>query len=365
MTKRAILPIPDVLNPFKVRKPRIMNFNPVTSVQSRPVPENVKITVFEYNSSELREEVMATIHDCKAYRNSNKIKWINVDGLRKEEVNYICQEFGIHYLLEEDILGIGQRAKMDEVDNRLFCLLPMVYFKPESSIVEQEQVSLVLGKNFVISFQEDPERDVFDPIRERLRVNGSKLRSMEADYLFYALLDVIVDNYFIVMDKLGERIEIMEDVIPHQANKRTLARINYLRKEMLIFKRAIAPVRELMNGLLKSDNDLLEERTEKYFKDVYDHIVQATELAENYRDMITNLLELYHTQTSLKMNEVMKVLAVVTTLMAPLTVIAGIYGMNFKHMPELETANGYYITLGVMGIMLVGMILFFRKRGWF
>ncbi|WP_295126282.1 magnesium/cobalt transporter CorA [uncultured Chitinophaga sp.] len=342
-----------------------MNFNPVTSVLTRPIPENVKITVFEYDPKEVHENVIATLRDCTAYRNSEKIKWINVDGLKKEEVNFICREYGIHYLLEEDILSIGQRAKMDEVEDRLFCLLPMVYFKPESSIVEQEQVSLVMGKNFVISFQEDPARDVFDPVRERLRIQGSKLRSMDTDYLFYALLDVIVDNYFTVMDKLGERIEIMEDVIPHQANKRTLARINYLRKEMLIFKRAISPVRELVNGLLKSDNELLQERTEKYFKDVYDHILQATELAENYRDMITNLLELYHTQTSLKMNEVMKVLAVVTTLMAPLTVIAGIYGMNFENMPELHSPHGYFYTLVVMGVMLIGMIIFFRKRGWF
>ncbi|UYQ92864.1 magnesium/cobalt transporter CorA [Chitinophaga horti] len=365
MLKRALQPITDVLNPFKVRKPRIMNFNPVDSVLTRPVPEQVKITVFEYNERELTEDQHATLQECTDYRRSDKIKWINVDGLRKEEVNYICKEYGIHYLLEEDILSVGQRAKMDEVENRLFCLLPMVYFKAESSIVEQEQVSLVMGPNFVISFQEDPARDVFDPIRERLRIQGSKVRNMSTDYLFYSLLDIIVDNYFIVLDKLGERIELMEDVIPHQANKRTLARINYLRKEMLLFKRAIAPVRELVNGLLKSENDLLAERTEKYFKDVYDHIVQATEMAENYRDMVTNLLELYHTQTSLKMNEVMKVLAVVTTLMAPLTVIAGIYGMNFDNIPELHTKNGYFVTLGIMGVMLVSMIVFFRKRGWF
>jgi magnesium transporter len=241
----------------------------------------------------------------------------------------------------------------------------MVYFNEETSTIEQEQVSIVLGKHFVISFQEDAHRDVFDIIREKIRIPHSRIRSAGTDYLCYSLLDIIVDSYFTVIEKLGERIELMEDFIQHNPDTRTLARINFLRRELLLLKRAIAPVRELINGFMKSESDLLDERTIKYFKDVYDHIIQANELAENYREMILSVQEQYHTQVNLKMNEIMKVLAVVTTLMAPLTLVVGIYGMNFEYMPELHQPNGYYFVMAAMLVMLIGMITFFRKRGWF
>ncbi|RAI98672.1 magnesium transporter [Chitinophaga skermanii] len=366
MAIRPLIPIADMFSVFKSRrKQRIMNFNPINSVATRVEAKEIIITVFEYNEEALKEKSYTCEEDCFVHNGNNKVKWINVDGINKASVNNISQHFGIHPLLTEDILSVGQRAKMDEIDNILFCLLPMIYFNDQTAEVEQEQVSFVLGKNFVISFQDDPNRDVFNPIRERLRIANSKLRGAKADYLLYALLDIIVDNYFVVMDKLGERIEILEDIIPHRPDKRTLVQINHTRTQALYLKRAIAPVREVINGLIKSENDLLQERTEKYFKDVYDHIVQANDLVDNYRDMVVNLQELYHTQNSLKLNEIMKVLAVVTTLMAPLTVIAGIYGMNFENMPELRTRFGYYITLGVMLIILIGMIIFFRKRRWF
>jgi magnesium transporter len=260
---------------------------------------------------------------------------------------------------------MGQRAKMDEIGDYLFCLLPMVYFNEESSTIEQEQVSIVLGKHFVISFQEDAHRDVFDIIREKLRLPHSRIRSAGTDYLCYSLLDIIVDSYFNVIEKLGERIELMEDLIQHNPDTRTLARINFLRRELLLLKRAIAPVRELINGFMKSESNLLDERTIKYFKDVYDHIIQANDVAENYREMILNLQEQYHTQINLKMNEIMKVLSVVSTLMAPLTFVVGIYSMNFYTTPELHQTIGYYFVMAVMMGMLVGMITFFRKRGWF
>lgn len=368
MALKNKLPIPDVvqvLNPFKVRKQRIMNFNPAEGVSLRKPADNTRITVFDYNSTSCTELVLEKIEDTYKYLESPQLCWINIDGLRKDEVHAICENFLIHPLIEEDILSIGQRAKMDEINDRLFCLLPMIYFNNETSAVDLEQVSIVLGKNFVISFQEDPVRDVFDPIRTKLTLKGSKIRNGGADYLCYALLDVIVDNYFIVMDKLGERIEMMEDIVQHQPNTRTLARINFLRRQVFLFKRAISPVRELVNGYLKSDSDFLEDNVRKYYKDVHDHIIQCNDLADNYRDMVLNLQEMYHTQLNLKLNEIMKVLAVVTTLMAPPTLLAGIYGMNFHNMPELDSPNGYYYTLGGMGILLLLMVFVFRKRGWF
>ncbi|RAJ85477.1 magnesium transporter [Chitinophaga dinghuensis] len=368
MANKKILPIPqvlDVLNPFKVKKQRLMNFNPAIGTAMRQPADCTKITTFNYSPSTLEERAITNVQDVFPYLESSNITWINVDGIRKEDIHAIATCFMIHPLLEEDILSVGQRAKMDEIGEHMFCLLPMMYFNSETSTVEQEQVSILLGKNFVISFQDDPTRDVFDPIREKLRIASSRIRSGSTDYLCYALIDIIVDNYFVVLDKLGERIELMEDLVQHQPTTKTLARINFLKRELLIFKRAISPVRDLVNGFLKSESDLLEDRDTKYFKDVFDHIIQCTELAETYRDTVLNLQEMYHTQLNLKLNEIMKVLAVVTTLMAPLTLIAGIYGMNFQNMPELKSENGYYITLGAMGILLVFMIWLFRKRGWF
>lgn len=367
--QNIILPIQEVLgtlNPFKEKKKqRIMNYNPVTGPSTRRPTFCEKISVFDYDADTCEE--IATQDDAAVfqYLDNSKVTWINIDGINKEMVHRICTRYNIHTLLEEDIMSVGQRAKMDEIGDYLFCLLPMVYFNEETSIIEQEQVSIVLGKHFLISFQEDAARDVFDNIRGKLRINHSRIRSAGTDYLCYSLLDIIVDSYFTVIEKLGERIEQMEEWILHQPNTRTLARINFLRRELLLLRRAIAPVRELINGFLKSESDLLDERTIKYFKDVYDHIIQANELTDNYREMILTLQEQYHTQINLKMNEIMKVLAVVTTLMAPLTFVVGIYGMNFDNMPEIHTQNGYFVVLAAMLLMLIGMIIFFRKRGWF
>jgi magnesium transporter len=241
----------------------------------------------------------------------------------------------------------------------------MLYFNEKDSAVEIEQISIVLGKNFVISFQEDDQRDVFNPLRDRLKVGSSRVRQNHADFLFYSLIDMIVDNYFSVMEKLGEKIEVLEEDIVRNSSTRSLANINQLRKEMIILKRSVAPVRELVNGILRSDNVLVEERTEKYFKDVYDHIVQANDLAENYRDMMMNLHDLYLSNVNLRMNEVMKVMAVVTCLLAPATVIGGIFGMNFESIPLLHNRWGFFISVGLMLCIPLVMIRLFRKRGWF
>ena len=290
---------------------------------------------------------------------------MNVDGLKKTDVEEICNKHGVHYLIAEDILSMGHRPKMDEIDGLLFCLLNMLYFNEKDSTVEIEQISIVLGKNFVISFQEDETRDVFTPLREKLKITGSKVRNNNADFLFYSLLDLIVDNYYVVMEKLGDKIEILEEDIVRNSNKRTLARINMLRKEMIILKRSVAPVRELVNGILRSESELIEERTEKYFKDVYDHIVQANDLAENYRDMMMNLHDLYLSNVNIKMNEVMKVMAIVTCLLAPATVIGGIFGMNFESIPLLHNKWGFFISVALMLVIPIVMLRMFKKQGWF
>lgn len=325
----------------------------------------VKTVVFDYNTSFIERHDLPEVKECSRFKAKESITWINVDGLRKADVDFICSHFNIHPLIEEDILSINQRPKMDEGEGILFCLLNMLFFNDEKCIVEQEQISIVLGKNYVISFQEDAERDVFNPIREKLNNANSRLRQRGADYLYYALLDMIVDNYVIVMERLGDKIEALEDKVAKMSNARTLAEINQLRKELIILKRNIAPVREIINGLIRSENDLLDDRTTIYFKDVYDHIVQAYELTENYRDMMMSLQDLYLNNVNLRMNEVMKVMAIVTCLMAPATVIGGIFGMNFERIPILHNRYGFFIAVGLMLIIPVWMLVGFRKKGWF
>jgi len=354
-----------IFSPLELlRTKRVLQVNPTAPAQ-RKEPEEVKIFVYDYNAEKLETAELKQTPECFAYLDSPMVSWLNVDGLRKTDVESICSHYGVHYLITEDILSLGQRPKMDEIDGLLFCLLNMLYFNEKDSAVETEQISLVLGKRFVISFQEDAHRDVFNPLREKLKINGTKIRQQGADFLFYCLIDMIVDNYYVVMEKLGEKIEQLEEDIIRNSNTRSLAKINMLRKEMIVLKRSISPVRELVNGILRSETDLIEVRTEKYFKDVYDHIIQATDLAENYRDMMMNLQDLYLSNVNLKMNEVMKVMAVVTCLLAPATVIGGIFGMNFEIIPLSHNNVGFFIAVGIMVLVPLLMVWIFRKRGWF
>lgn len=355
-----------LLSPFIGQRTRavVQQYNP-TKLSSKPEPETISIFVYDYNEKQITQEKLQNIQLCFAFVDSPHVTWINVDGIRKADVESLCTRYNVHYLIQEDILSVGQRPKMDEIDGILFCLLNMLYFNEATGGVEQEQISIVIGRNFVISFQEDAKKDVFNPLRDKLQFEHSKIRQSKADYLFYSMIDLIVDNFFLVMEKLGERIEVIEEEIIRKANRQTLNKVNQLRKEMIVLKRNLNPVRDLVSGILRSDSELLEEKTEKYFKDIYDHIVQASDLAENYRDMVIGLQDLYLNNVNLKLNEIMKFLAIVTTLMAPATVIGGIFGMNFDAIPYAHHKLGFWLAVGFMIFVPLLMIFFFWKRGWF
>ena len=326
---------------------------------------SVRLMVYDYDATKLETKQFEQVDSCAAYAGTTTTTWINVDGLRKSDVELLCNRFGIHYLIAEDIQSIGQRPKMDDMEGVLYCVLNMLYFNEQEDAVEIEQISIVLGRNFVISFQEDARKDVFNPLREKLQVPASKVRQQRSDFLFYSMLDLIVDNYFLVMEKLGEKIEGLEEDILRSADNQSLSKINQLRKEMIILKRSIAPVRELVGGVLRSETELIEDRTEKYIKDVYDHIIQANDLAENYRDMMMNIHDLYINSVNLRMNEVMKVMAIVTCLLAPATVIGGIFGMNFESIPLLHNKWGFLISVALMLLVPIAMMGVFKRRGWF
>ncbi|MCR6719636.1 MAG: magnesium/cobalt transporter CorA [Chitinophagaceae bacterium] len=346
------------------RTKEILSVNP-TVIPQREEARDVVVYAYNYEADTIHEKSLGCVEDSYAYKDKSGTSWINIDGLRKADVEKVCNHFEIHPLLIEDILSMNQRPKMDEVEGVLFCLLNMLYYNKEKETVEQEQISIVLGKNFVISFQEDASRDVFNPLRDRLKMPSSKLRQRNADYLCYTMLDLIVDNYYLVMEKLGDRIETLEEEVIRNSNKRSLANINQLRKEIIVLKRNTVPVRDLISGILRSDSELLDDRNTKYYKDIYDHIVQAIDLTDNYRDMMTSMQDLYINNVNLKMNEVMKVMAIVTCLLAPATVIGGIFGMNFESIPYVHNQYGFWVAVGIMLIIPMWMIVMFKKRGWF
>ena len=356
------LNIPSLMGMNRTNK--ILKVNPTVPPQ-REEASQVKVSIYDYDANGINEYKFDNVAECFKFNVSQRMTWINIDGLRKSDVEAVCQHFNVHFLITEDILSINQRPKMDEIEGVLYCLLNMLYFNDISKTVEAEQISIVVGKNFLLSFQEDASRDVFDPIRQKLHMPKSYVRTRGSDYLCYSMLDLIVDNYFVVMEKLGEEIEALEEEVIRRSNTRSLARINQLRKEMIILKRNITPVRDLINGILRSESELLNKKTMKYFKDIYDHIAQANDLSENYRDIMMSMQDLYINNVNLRMNEVMKVLAIVTCLLAPATVISGMFGMNFEVIPFAHNRWAFYIVAGAMLLIPLWMLWVFKRRGWF
>ncbi|MES2645354.1 MAG: magnesium/cobalt transporter CorA [Bacteroidota bacterium] len=353
-----------LISPFiKERTRAVVNPFLANEKQKHDVPTS--IFLYDYDSDHIDFIEDASPDEIYHFYDTPSVTWLNIDGINKPDIEKICNKFQVHALIQEDILSYGQRPKMDDVESKLYVLLNMLYYNPQTCGIEQEQISILLAKNMVISFQEDASRDVFDPIREKLKIDKHKIRLRGADYLFYSLVDEIVDSYFHVIEKLGERIEIIEEQLLQKANRNSIQSINQLRKEIILLKRNTTPVRDLVSGFMRSESDLLDERTIKYFKDVYDHIVQANELTENYRDMVMSLQDLYINSVNLRMNDVMKTLAIVTTVMAPATVIGGIFGMNFDVIPYAHQQWGFYATVFAMIIIPIFMIFWFRSRGWF
>lgn len=326
--------------------------------------EKLKITVMDYDETHFQEREMKTVEECFAFKEKPTVKWINVDGLHQVEIlEKLGDCYGLHPLVLEDILNTDQRPKMEDYGDYLYIVLKMLDYDDENSEIVTEQISLVLGPNFVLSFQEK-EGDVFNPIRERIRGGKGRLRSMGADHLTYALLDSIVDNYFIILEKLGEKIELLEEKLVARPTPESLQIIHHLKREMIFLRKAVWPLREVISGLERGGSSLVEESTEIYLRDVYDHTIQVIDTIETYRDMVSGMLDIYLSSVSNRLNAVMKVLTIIATIFMPLTFIAGIYGMNFKYMPELEWPLGYPIILLIMIGIGVFMLAYFRKKKW-
>jgi magnesium transporter len=326
--------------------------------------DSVRITVIDYDEQNFQESQAANIEDCFQFKATPTVTWINIDGLHDTSIiEKLGKQFDLHPLILEDILHTAQRPKCEDYGNYLFVVLRMFSFSDDNEVIKSEQVSLILGANFVISFQERVG-DVFEQIRDRIRNAKGRVRKMGPDYLMYSLLDAVVDGYFGILEKLGEDIEDMEEELVSEPTQKTLQRIHDLKREMISLRKSVWPLRELISGLERSESSLIKQDTNIYLRDVYDHTIQVIDTVESFRDMVSGMLDIYLSSISNRMNAVMKVLTIIATIFIPLTFIVGIYGMNFKNMPELEWRYGYFEVLIVMMVVVVIMLIYFKRKKW-
>lgn len=332
--------------------------------------EDVQITIHDYDEHHAEEIPIQNITECRPYLEDPSKTWIKVSGLHDiEKLKSIWSYFDLHPLIQEDIVHTTQRPKVEHYPNNTYFVLRMLYYSEDDQTLEAEQISIVLGKNYVLSFQES-DRPIFTPIVERLKVEQSRMRMLGPDYLTYALIDNIVDHYFSVLETLGEKIELVEDELILDPDKNTFQHIHLIRREIIFFRKAVWPLRDTINSTIRDESPLIINATKIYLRDVYDHMVQIIDNIENYREMVMGLHDMYMSNISNKMNEVMKVLTIIATIFIPLTFIAGIYGMNFDpdaspySMPELTWYWGYPAVMLTMLVIALVMVVYFKRKDW-
>jgi len=324
--------------------------------------EAVKITLYEYNESEYKETVVNKLEDIASSKLESAMRWIKIEGIHNVDVlAEVGRVFALHPLTIEDILDTTHRPKIEDFDDYSFIVLKALYHSNGETV--NEQLSIIVRPALVISLHETGS-DLFAPLTNRLRSGKGRIRQMGADYLVYALLDTVVDNYFVVLEDMGETIELIEEGIAASSRADSVKSIHEIRRGLIQLRRAAWPLRDLLNDLAIGNVPFVREPIRIYYKDVHDHAVQAADTVEIYIETMTELLTIYLTSVSNRLNEVMKVLTIITTIFMPLTLIAGIYGMNFEHMPELKLPFGYPAVLLLMATIAILMLLFFRKKRW-
>lgn len=327
--------------------------------------EQTRITIIDYDEDNFIEKEVQSIEDCFPFKDKPTVTWINIDGLHDVDlIEKLGSHFDIHPLILEDIVHTGQRPKVEDFENYVYFVLMMLYYNDESENIEEEQFSIIMGPNVVITFQEKVG-DVFKIIRGRIHNGKLRIRKGNTEFLTYRLIDTIVDNYFLVLEKLEEKIEILDEELLLKPTKETLQSIYTLRKKLLSLRKSIWPLKDVISSIEKEDISFISESMLIYFRDIYDHMIRLIETIEIFREMVSSMLDTYLTNVSNKMNEVMKVLTIIATIFIPLTFIAGIYGMNFKYMPELEWKWGYAGVWFIMIVIVCLMFVYFRKKKWF
>ena len=324
----------------------------------------VAISVTEYGPHVCRTRDADSIEAALGHMDEQLQTWGNIEGVHDTQlIQTIGQLLDIHPLTLEDIVATGQRPKVEEFERYVFMVFKMLRYDPEQEEITAEQISLILGAGYLLSFQEI-KGDVFDPVRERLRTGKGRIRTSGCGYLAYALIDAVVDNYFLILEKIAEKIEALEEALTTDPDPRTLQQIHTMKRELIFMRKQIWPMRDMINSILKGAFGLIDESTTIFFKDVYDHCIQVIDAIESYRDVLSGMQDLYLSTISNRMNEVMKVLTIIATVFIPLTFLAGIYGMNFEFMPELGWKWSYFVLWGIMILIFILMVVYFRRKKW-
>ncbi len=327
--------------------------------------ENPVITMIAYNDAEVTTRRLSDLRECLPFRKSCRVVWINIDGLH--DTTLIAQAgevFGIDPLTLEDILHTGQRAKLEDFDRFLYLVLQMIEFSEGALGITREQLSIILAEGLVVTFQEKPG-DMFDAVRQRIGNPSTKVRRFGADFLAYALIDAVVDHCLTILEEIENTLDRLEEELLEDYNRETFESIYSLKRELIILRKSVWPLREAVGSLMRDEFKVVGDSVEPYFRDVYDHIILVIDTVEVFRDIVTGMQENYLAGVNNRMNEVMKFLTMIATIFMPLSFIAGLYGMNFHYMPELGWRWGYFAVLGLMGLIVLGMVRFYRSRKWF
>lgn len=352
---------------FKPKK-KTAGLPPGTAVYTGEVRKGEKITVnlLDYKGHIVNEKEIIDPKECRVYTEKDTISWIDVDGIHDVElVQSITDSINIHPLVVEDILNVDQRAKMDEYDGYIYIVLKMFHVnKDHPDEIIPEQVSIIFGKSYVVTFQEGIEGDTFSEIRTRIRNNKGIITKMTSDYLVYSIIDSIIDSYFSMLELFGDRIERLEEELVNNPQKRTLTEIYRIKREMLYIRKSVWPLREAISRLERGESELVSRNTHLYLRDVYDHTINVLDTIETYRDMLSGMIDIYLSSISNRLNETMKYLALISTIFIPMTFIASIYGMNFEIMPELKWGHGYWFALGLMAAIGLSFFIYFKKKKW-
>ncbi len=350
--------------PEKISKKYGMSPGSLVYTGEKSGSEPVVITLIDYNADTLVEKSGISLADCQAYINRDSVSWIDISGVHNLEIiGQLGRMFALHPLLLEDVLNTEGRPKIDDYDDYLFMVLKMIDYQPDVQVIDHEHVCLIMRKGLVISLQEH-EGDVFGPVRERIRKGKGRIRKSGADYLAYALMDIIVDHYFRVLEDLGGRIEEFQDAVLSDPEPSILEAVHGMKRQVIYIRKSVWPVREIAAALLRSESDLITKETQLYLRDVYDHTIQVVETVEMFREMLASVLDIYLSSVNNRMSEVMKVLTVIATIFIPLTFLAGVYGMNFEHMPELQWRLAYPAVWAVFIVAALGMTAWFKYRKW-
>jgi magnesium transporter len=327
-----------------------------------------KIKRIEYNEAEYHVDDSSKLSACRLPNTETPfVNWLDVDGIHEPKViAALGQQYHLHSLLLEDVMNTEQKPKIDLYDDTVvFVTLKMLHHSRQRQEIDSEHISLVLGKNYLISFQEERTKDIFDPVIERIKASSGKTRRNGSDYLLYSLMDLVVDHYFLITERVGEKMEELEDqIVQERANQQTLATLYTVKRELAFIRRVVSPLRDIVGTLLRGESDLINQNTMPFLRDLSDHVNQVIETLDSYRELVAGLMDVYYSIVSNRMNSVMKTLTIFSAIFMPLTFIVGVYGMNFDYMPELHTRHGYFVVWGVMIVTFVVMIIYFRRRGW-